>query len=79
MHNEITEGAQLSGDRRCARGRGSASLSPSSRAFSSTFLFPYFPPSSLPQQVRLLRLAFGGAFSAFPGTRMLPFEIGLGK
>ena len=50
----------------------------SSRALSSTFLFPYFPPS-LPQQVRLLWLAFGGAFSAFPGTCMLPFEIGLGK
>ena len=31
-----------------ARGRGSSSLSPSSRAFSSTFLFPYFPPSLPP-------------------------------
>ena len=60
-----------------ARGREvgfSLSLEP---RFLLNFPFSLFP--SLPQQVRLLRLAFGGAFSAFPGTRVLPFEIGLGK
>ena len=74
MHNEITEGAQVSGDRRGARAGGRLLLEP---RFLLNFPFSLFP--SLPQQVRLLRLAFGGAFSAFPGTCMLPFEIGLGK
>ena len=59
-----------------ARSRVGFSLSLEPR-FLLNFPFSLFP--SLPQQVRLLRLAFGGAFSAFPGTRMLPFEIGLGK
>ena len=74
MHNEITEGAQVSGDRRGARAGGRLLLEPRSLL---NFPFSLFP--SLPQQVRLLWLAFGGAFSAFPGTCMLPFEIGLGK
>ena len=60
-----------------ARSRVGFSLSLEPR-FLLNFPFSLFPPS-LPQQVRLLRLAFGGAFSAFPGTCVLPFEIGLGK
>ena len=77
MHNEITEGAQVSGDRRGARAGGRLLSLP--RAALSPQLSFFLISPSLPQQERLLRLAFGGAFSAFRGTRMLPFEIGLGK
>ena len=76
MHNEITEGAQLSGDRRCARAVAGRLLSLPRAALSPQLSFFLI---SLPQQVRLLWLAFGDAFSAFPGPRLLPFEIGLVK